>query len=82
MAQLKDLTVNGDARVVGKIYGKSTESEKTVGTITIQKNGTNVQTFNGSENKTANITVPTVYTGTSTPSASTGQNGDIYIQTS
>ena len=82
MAQLKDLTVNGDARVIGKIYGKSTESEKTVGTITIQKNGTNVQTFNGSENKTANITVPTVYTGTSAPSASTGQNGDIYIQTS
>jgi len=76
MAEIKDLVVKGDARVIGKIYGK------TGGTLTIQKNGTNVQTFNGGENKTANITVPTVYTGTSTPSASTGQNGDIYIQTS
>ena len=82
MAQLKDLIVNGDTRVVGKIYGKATEAEKTTGTLTIQKNGSNVQTFNGSENKTANITVPMVYTGTSEPVASTGQNGDIYIQIS
>lgn len=52
----------------------------TSGTLTIQKNGTNVATFNGST-ATANILVPVVYTGTSTPSASTGVNGDIYIQT-
>ena len=53
----------------------------TSGTLTIQKNGTSVATFNGST-ATANILVPVVYTGTSTPSASTGVNGDIYIQTS
>lgn len=35
------------------------EAKKTTGTLTIQKNGTNVQTFNGSSNTTANITVPT-----------------------
>lgn len=35
------------------------EAGKTTGTLTIQKNGTNVQTFNGSSNTTANITVPT-----------------------
>jgi len=52
----------------------------TSGTLTIQKNGTSVATFNGST-ATANILVPVVYTGTSTPSASTGVNGDIYIQT-
>lgn len=76
MAQLKDLTVNGDARVVGKIYGKMG------GTLTIQKNSSTINSFDGSSDKTVNITVPTVYTGTSTPSAATGSNGDIYIQTS
>ena len=35
------------------------EAKKTTGTLTIQKNGTNVQTFNGSSNITANIAVPT-----------------------
>lgn len=52
----------------------------TSGTLTIQKNGASVATFNGST-ATANILVPVVYTGTSTPSSSTGVNGDIYIQT-
>lgn len=35
------------------------EAKKTTGTLTIQKNGTNVQTFNGSSNITTNIIVPT-----------------------
>ena len=35
------------------------EAKKTTGTLTIQKNGTNIQTFNGSSNITANIIVPT-----------------------
>lgn len=34
-------------------------AKKTTGTLTIQKNGINVNTFNGSSNITANITVPT-----------------------
>ena len=79
-------------------------------TITIQKNGSNVDSFttNASSNKSINIavnelpsvtssdngkalivssgawtatSVTTIYTGTSTPSSSTGSNGDIYIQT-
>ena len=37
----------------------ATEANKTVGTLTIQKNGTNVNTFDGSGDTTANITVPT-----------------------
>ena len=35
------------------------EAKKTTGTLTIQKNGTDIQTFNGSSNITANIVVPT-----------------------
>lgn len=79
-------------------------------TITIQKNGSNVDSFttNASSNKSINIavnelpsvtssdngkalivssgawtatSVTTIYTGTSTPSSGTGNNGDIYIQT-
>lgn len=80
-------------------------------TLTIQKNGTTVNTFtaNASSNVTANIQVNelptvsssdngkilqvvngawslvtpvTVYTGTSTPNNSQGNNGDLYVQTS
>ena len=36
--------------------GKATEAAKTTGTLTIQTNGTSAGTFNGSANKTVNIT--------------------------
>lgn len=54
------------------------------GTLTIQKNGTNVQTFsaNQSGNATANITVPTILSGTTDPTSSQGSDGDIYIKIS
>lgn len=76
------LTPNsGTAQSITVPYATSAgTATATSGTLTIQKNGTSVTTFNGST-ATANITVPTVYTGTTTPSASTGSNGDIYIQT-
>ena len=76
------LTPNlGTAQSITVPYATSAgTATATSGTLTIQKNGTSVTTFNGST-ATANITVPTVYTGTSTPSPSTGSNGDIYIQT-
>lgn len=32
---------------------------KTIGTLTIQKNGTTIKTFNGESNQTANIIIPT-----------------------
>lgn len=79
------------------------------GTLTIQKNGTNVQTFtaNQSSNVTANIQVnevpsysssnngqilmvvngvlswvrpAVIYSGSAAPSNSTGNNGDVYLQ--
>ena len=37
-------------------------AKKTTGTLTIQKNGTTVKTFNGESNQTANIIVPTKVT--------------------
>ena len=43
----------------GSITGNAATASKTTGTLTIQKNGSNVQTFNGSANTTANIIVPT-----------------------
>ena len=50
-------------------------------TLTIQKNGTTVDTFtaNATSNKTINITVPTMLSGTSEPTSSQGSNGDLYI---
>lgn len=71
MAQLQNLLVTGDSRFLNEINGKidwsNVLSKPTIpaaannGTLTIQKNGTNVQTFtaNQSTNVTANITVPT-----------------------
>lgn len=52
------------------------------GTLTIQKNGANVQTFtaNQSSNVTANITVPNILSGTTDPTSSQGSDGDIYIK--
>lgn len=74
--------LRGDGQWAAVSYATTAgTANATSGTLTIQKNGSNVATFNGSA-ATANILVPVVYTGTSTPSASTGVNGDIYIQTS
>ena len=46
----------------GSITGNAataTTATKTQGTLTIQKNGSSIQTFNGNSSVTANITVPT-----------------------
>jgi hypothetical protein len=71
MAQLNDLLVTGNSRFLNEINGQidwsNVLSKPTIpaaannGTLTIQKNGTNVQTFtaNQSTNVTANISVPT-----------------------
>ena len=71
MAQLNDLLVTGNSRFLNEINGQidwtNILSKPTIpaaannGTLTIQKNGTNIQTFtaNQSTNATANITVPT-----------------------
>lgn len=93
------------------LIGKPTIPTVNNATLTIQKNGTTVNTFtaNASSNVTANIQVnelPTVsssdngkvlqvvngawslvtptaiYSGTSAPDSNTGNNGDIYLQTS
>lgn len=93
------------------LIGKPTIPTVNNATLTIQKNGTTVNTFtaNASSNVTANIQVSelptvsssdngkilqvvngawtlvtpvTVYTGTSTPNSSQGNNGDLYLQTS
>ena len=50
-------------------------------TLTIQKNGTNVQTFtaNSSTNKTANITVPTKVTDLTDAANYVAKDGDFYV---
>lgn len=50
-------------------------------TLTIQKNGTNVQTFtaNSSTNKTANITVPTKVTDLTDATNYVAKDGDFYV---
>lgn len=50
-------------------------------TLTIQKNGTNVQTFtaNSSTNKTANITVPTKVTDLTDGANYVAKDGDFYV---
>lgn len=45
--------------------GKATEAAKTTGTLTIQTNGTSAGTFNGSANKTINITPANIGAATS-----------------
>ena len=46
--------------------GVATQAAKTTGTLTIQTNGTNAGTFNGSANKTINITVASIGAASST----------------
>ena len=45
--------------------GKATEAAKTTGTLTIQTNGTSAGTFNGSANKTVNVTPANIGAATS-----------------
>jgi len=54
------------------------------GVLTIQKNGTTVQTFNAnsSSNVNANISVPDILVGTSDPSNNLGKDSDIYVKVS
>ena len=80
--------ITASASITGNAATATTAS-KTTGTITIQKNGTNVATFNGSANKTANIVVPTKYSDltpditylTSVPVASSTVSGTVKIGT-
>ena len=66
----KNISVQATAQTVGN------------GTITISQNGTSVGSFsvNQSSDKTISFNTPVIYSGTSTPSASLGKNGDIYIK--
>ena len=52
------------------------------GTITISQNGTSLGSFsvNQSSNETINFNTPVIYSGASTPDASLGKDGDIYIK--
>lgn len=52
-----------------------------IGTPTIPTVPTNVSAFTNDANYVTQSQVITIYSGTSTPSSSTGSNGDIYIQT-
>jgi hypothetical protein len=52
-----------------------------IGTPTIPTVPTNVSAFTNDANYVTQSQVVTIYSGTSTPSSSTGSNGDIYIQT-
>lgn len=56
-------------------------SELVSGSQTITANGNNIDVTNLASVNVA-LTFSTIYTGTSTPSSSTGSNGDIYIKTS
>ena len=51
-------------------------------TLTIQKNGTTVNTFtaNASSNVTANITMPEIFVSTSDPTSADGNNGDVWFK--
>lgn len=60
MANVKDLLVNGSARVIGTIYGNATSANKVNNKLTIKLNtgtteGTNLYTFDGSAVKILDI---------------------------
>ena len=75
------VTLDGYGHVTGLTTGTETVTAPTVnnGTLTIQKNGTNVQTFtaNQSGNVTANITVPTKTSDLTNDSGFTTNTGTI-----
>lgn len=66
----KNISVQATAQTVGN------------GTITISQNGASLGSFsvNQNSNETISFNTPVIYSGTSTPSASLGRNGDIYIK--
>jgi hypothetical protein len=74
-----------DGKLTGDLEGTAIKASETAGTLTIQKNGTNVKTFNGSGSVTANITVPTKTSeltndsGYITSSDLTGSNDPSYM---
>ena len=58
----------------------ATTANKTIGTLTIQKNGSDINTFDGSQNIIANVEVPTVVnnlTSTSTTNSLSAKQGKI-----
>lgn len=79
--KVPQITTNTLGQVTGITEVTITQPTVNNATLTIQKNGTNVATFtsNASSNVTANITFPTILSGTSVPTSSIGKNGDIYI---
>ena len=67
--------------MVGIIKGKADANDVGTGTLTIQKNGTNVATFsaNATSNATANITAPTITMTTTDPGEGSALAADNYI---
>lgn len=65
-------TFNGD------LAGTATNASKTTGTLTIQKNGTTINTFNGSADKTINISVPTTTANVTMDSTQALTSGGAY----
>ena len=61
-----------------KLYSKKGILNPDLKNLKIQKNNVTT-TYDGKEEKT--ISIPTIHDGTTEPSASLGQNGDIYIMT-
>lgn len=64
--------------VTGDVTGTASNASKTTGTLTIQKNGTNIDTFNGSANKTINIEVPTTTPNVTADSTQALTSGGAY----
>lgn len=62
---------NGTARFTDASVTTAIESDVTSGEIFIKADGSTA---------TGTLTFSTIYTGSSTPSSSTGVNGDIYLQ--
>ena len=56
-----DLINNSGFVTSAGTVAKAQTADKTVGTFTLQRNGTTIKTFDGSTNVTANITVPTSF---------------------
>lgn len=62
---------NGTARFTDTSVTTSVESDVASGKVFVKADGSTA---------TGSLTFSTIYTGSSTPSSSTGVNGDIYLQ--